>query len=212
MASLTPAVPAASHRLRENVAGYPADVELTGVVLAGGGSRCMGQDKATLLVEGERLVDRAVDRLSTICGRVIVASGARQIAALEVEQVTDTDPGQGPLAGLVAGLEAARTPLVAVLAVDMPNADPAILTALAATWEGEGALIPVVEGRPQPLHAVWATSSAAALRERLTDGALEVLAAAAVGARLLEGSWPAELSCNINRPEDLPRAEDAPPP
>lgn len=210
---MTSRTPATRSRLREIGAGYAGAVELTGLVLAGGGSRRMGRDKATLLVDGERLVDRAVDRLSTVCARVVVAPGARHLAGLAVEQVPDTDPGRGPLGGLVAGLEVARTPLVAVLAVDMPNADPAVLSALARCWRGEGALIPIVEGRPQPLHAVWSASSAAALRERLTHGALGVLdAAGAVGACFVEGCWPAELGCNINRPEDLPRAEDGLPP
>lgn len=180
---------------------------LTGLVLAGGASRRMGTDKALLVVDGERLADRAVRVLSTVCERVVVASGERRLAGLAVEQLADALPGAGPLGGLVAGLEAARTPLVAVLAVDLPDAAPEVFTDLAQRWRGEPALVPVVGGRPQALHAVWAASAAVALRTRLAGGALGVIAACeAVGGQLLDGSWPPGLARNLNRPEDLPAA------
>src|SRR2546430_13569094 len=106
---------------------------MSGVVLAGGSSRRMGRDKALMTLGGEPLVVRAVRLLSGVCSDVAVASGdGRRLdgAGLGVRQVADVVPDAGPVAGIAAGLEAARHALVAVVAVDMPDANPALLALL----------------------------------------------------------------------------------
>jgi molybdopterin-guanine dinucleotide biosynthesis protein A len=175
---------------------------LTGLVLAGGRSTRMGADKATLVVDGQRLVDRAVATLAEVCGEVLVAAGTRPLEGLDVEQVPDD--GTGPLGGIVAGLQRCTTPLLAVLAVDMPAASAEVFAALATQWTGEAGVAPRVSGVIQPLHAVYATAAADEFALLLADGersprrALEQLAA-----RFVDYS-SAAFAVNLNRPEDLP--------
>ncbi|MEX2100880.1 MAG: molybdenum cofactor guanylyltransferase [Acidimicrobiia bacterium] len=151
----------------------PADPlpPLTGVVLAGGAGRRMGADKATLVVGGQRLVDRAVATLRPICATVLVASGdGRRLCVPGTWEIADAVPGSGPLGGLLAGLDRAPTRLVAVLAVDLPDADPRLLARLAGLHRGEAAVIPRTGARLQPLHAVWDRSAATELRRALGEG------------------------------------------
>jgi molybdenum cofactor guanylyltransferase len=178
-------------------------VRVSGVLLAGGGSRRMGFDKAAAFGP------RAAAVLAEVCDDVVVASGdGQRLAWLGLPQVADAVADAGPLGGLVAGLEAARHDPVAVLAVDMPDASPAVLCRLAEAWTGEPAVIPVVDGRVQPLHAVWSKTAATELRARLAEGQRSVTdAARAVGARLVgEDVWgPADagFARNVNAPDDL---------
>lgn len=192
--------------------GAPSgDPRLTGLLLAGGASSRMGTDKAVLLVDGVSLAARAASVLAACCERVIVASGdGARLGHLGLPQVADAVPQGGPLAGMVAGLEEADTPLVAVLAVDLPDASSDVLRALAACWDGEVAVIPRVDGRLHPLHAVWSASSAPALAARLARGqgsvtaAAEELGATVVGAEVWGQVDPAgRFARNVNRPEDL---------
>src|SRR5919201_1260463 len=93
--------------------------EMTGLILAGGRGTRMGGGKAGLEVESEPLARRVAARLADACDVVLVASGdGRRLGWLGLPQVEDPIPDAGPLAGLVAGLEAATTPLVAAVAVD----------------------------------------------------------------------------------------------
>jgi molybdopterin-guanine dinucleotide biosynthesis protein A len=179
--------------------------ELSGVVLAGGRSTRMGREKATLRIDGERLVDRAVRILRTCCHEVLVASGdGARLGGLEVPQVADAVPDAGPLGGLVAGLEAAAHDLVAVVAVDMPNADPVVLRGLARRWSGQAAVIPRSGGRLQPLHAVWSRSAAHDLRVLLSRGERSVTAVAELlGALVVDADGWGPFARNVNRPEDL---------
>lgn len=188
---------------------------MTGLVLAGGRSSRMGMDKALLRVHGHRLVDIAIDRLREVCERVLVVRGSRRIEGLQVEQLSDA--GGGPLVGIVAGLRAATTDLVAVIGVDMPRADPAVLRTLSQLWEGGPAAAPVVGGAVQPLHAVYATAwtsrfaALVAAGERSPRRALAVLEAQLVD----DSAWgpvaaTADFTRSVNSPEDLAWAS-APP-
>jgi molybdopterin-guanine dinucleotide biosynthesis protein A len=163
-----------------------------------------------------------VRTLARVCTDVVVASGdGHRLDHLGVTQVADALPGAGPLAGIAAGLESARHDLVAVIAVDMPAASPAVLVLLAGLWRGEAAVVPVVAGRWEPLHAVWARSAAPGIVACLESGERRVMSAlATLGARLVrETEWEAAeasaadpdgpnprkggFAANLNAPMDL---------
>lgn len=181
---------------------------MTGVVLAGGRSTRMGRDKALLEVDGIALVDRAAATLRQVCGEVLIASGDGARLGRPGE-IADALPDAGPLGGLLAALEAAAHPLVAVLAVDMPHASAAVLEALAATLDGADAAVPVVDGRAHPLHAVYATRALAALRAYLERGGrsvmgfLDLIDARACGSAVwAEADREGRFATNLNQPGD----------
>jgi molybdopterin-guanine dinucleotide biosynthesis protein A len=184
---------------------------MSGLVLAGGASRRMGTDKAQIVLGAEPLVMRTVRTLAEVCSDVVVASGdGHRLDHLRLPQVADAIPGAGPLGGIAAGLEAARHDLVAVVATDMPAASPAVLTLLAGLWQGEAAVVPVVQGRWEPLHAVWARSAAPRIVACLQAGDRKVMRVlATLGVRLVEEEeWTVAeptgaFAANLNVPVDL---------
>lgn len=183
--------------------------DLTGLVLAGGASQRMGADKALLDVGGRPLVAYVAQRLSAVCATVLVAPGDRTLPGLPWERIDDRVAGEGPLAGILGGLAAAGTPLVAVAGVDMPELSPSVYLELAARWDGGPAVVPVRDGRLEPLHAVYATSALAAFAklfdagERSPTRALELLGATTHHVDAA-GRWAASL----NTPQDLARFRD----
>jgi len=171
----------------------------------------MGRDKASLEFEGEPLARRVAAVLSDVADRVLVASGdGSRLEWLGLEQVPDAVPDAGPLSGIVAGLERAETPLVAVAAVDMPFASPELFRFLARLWSGEDVVLPVTERGAEPLHAVYAAAAAGALRDVLESGersvwrAVTSLRSRNVGEEEWRNADPlAAFARNVNRPEDL---------
>lgn len=172
----------------------------------------MGRDKATLVFEGERLVDRAVRILRTVCDEVLVASGDGRRLDVPVRQVADALPDAGPLAGLVAGLTVAAHPVVVVVAVDAPYLDPDVLLRCVERLGDAPACLPEVDGVPQPLHAAWASATVADARTALERGERSPRRlAASLGAVVLgEGEWRDvaragdRFAESWNRPEDVP--------
>ncbi len=137
----------------------PISRHLAGVVLCGGRSRRMGVDKATIEIDGSTLLDRAISRLREACDPVLVAPGDVQLGAGEHEIVEDAVPGAGPLAALVTALRRSPHPLIAVVAVDMPWLDPALLHLLAGRIGDRDVAVCETDRGVEPLHAVYATSA-----------------------------------------------------
>ncbi|MEO0493892.1 MAG: molybdenum cofactor guanylyltransferase [Actinomycetota bacterium] len=177
-----------------------------GAVLAGGASTRMGRPKAFIEIDGHTLLDRAVDALRTAGTEPIVVVGGDQ-AAVEAAGhrfVADEHPSEGPLGGIVTALGAHASDLVVVLACDLLDASSLAVTSLIGALGTGDVAVPVVEGRPQWLHAVWRRSAEGRLRaafeagERAPRRALDGLSVVEV----LDGSpcWYAD----ADTPADLP--------
>lgn len=182
---------------------------MTGIVLAGGRSRRMGRDKALLEWDGEPLVERVARLLAECCVEVLVASGDGDRLG-RPDEIGDALPDSGPLGGVVAGLERAAHSLVAVVAVDMPHASPEVLRVLARALRDAPAVVPVVDGRTQPLHAIYRKEAAPRLRKLLESGersvvrAVELLGGREAGPEVWGATDPeGRFARNVNRPEDL---------
>lgn len=131
--------------------------DCTALILAGGESRRMGQDKAKLLLGERTLLQSVVATLQPLFAEVIV-SVRQPRHEIDLPQVCDDQLHNGPLAGLVAGLERASTPWIFALACDMPFITPAVIEYLAQQRADCQAVVPMVNGYPQPLAAFYAAS------------------------------------------------------
>jgi molybdopterin-guanine dinucleotide biosynthesis protein A len=140
-------------------------------VLAGGASRRMGRDKATLAVGGVELASLALAAAARVANPVVLVAPeghpARRVAAPAI-----ADPGLGPLAALAAALDALEAEHVLVLAGDHPGLRVELLARLVAL-AGEAEAVACRRGpRLEPLVAVYGRAPAlAAARARLAGPA-----------------------------------------
>jgi len=181
---------------------------VTGVILAGGRSTRMGRDKSRLRLDGETLVERAVGRLAPLFDEVlVVADSADRFDDLgHARIVGDLVPGVGPVGGIYTALKQACGSAVFVVACDMPRLDPGVISRQLGMWsEGDSdALVPVVGGRPEPLHAVYSKRCTPAIEEQIRRGEYRVRALfETVRVRFWEvGPGEARAFANVNTPDD----------
>jgi molybdopterin-guanine dinucleotide biosynthesis protein A len=166
--------------------------QLTGAVLAGGHSRRMGRDKATLPHDGQPMWERQVGVLrSAGCDVIaVVRQPGQSPLGLTDDLLLWHDPvtGAGPLAGLQAALHSSRTLLLAVLAIDMPRID-----AWWYQWLGSycgsniGAMACRPDGTHEPLAAIYPRTAVIETAPRLTgaDRSLQSLALALMDRHLM---------------------------
>lgn len=132
---------------------------ITGVVLAGGQGRRMGNvDKGFVDLEGRPLVAHVIERLAPQVATLVINANrnADRYAAFGYPVVGDAIGGfAGPLAGLHAGLAATRTPLVATSPCDSPFLPGDLVARLAAAFDGDTIDIAVARTFDQP-HPVFA--------------------------------------------------------
>lgn len=198
---------------------------VSGVVIAGGGSRRLGEDKRRLRLwgaGGPTLLGRTLTVLGPLCDElVVVLNDPEGWAELPARLVGDALPGCGALGGIVSGLAAAAGETAIVVAADLPLLSADLLAAMLGALGDADALLPrspapgsARNGRDlEPLHAIYRRSCRDQLGRALLAGERRVCAAlAGLRLRVLE---PDELRrhdpqgrslLNINTPADLARA------
>jgi molybdopterin-guanine dinucleotide biosynthesis protein A len=114
-----------------------SEPRLTGIVLAGGRSTRFAGDKLAVEVDGRPLLHHAMAAVATVVDEVVVVIGPDGASprlpadlGVPIRVARDAAPGLGPLAGLAAGLAAARAPLALVVGGDQPHLAPALLAEL----------------------------------------------------------------------------------
>ncbi|PEA55732.1 molybdenum cofactor guanylyltransferase [Bacillus pseudomycoides] len=137
-------------------------MKIAGIVLAGGRSSRFGEPKALAMWQGKTFIEHSVEALKEVVTDIVVISHqdiTNELSyILNVPVVEDSElyKGNGPLAGLVTGMEFAKADWYVVAPCDTPNISKEwALELIERADETYGAIVPIVEGRKQPLLALY---------------------------------------------------------
>ena len=175
------------------------------IILAGGKSRRMRADKANLPIPGGTLIGRALLQVEGMFDEVLISvSRGQAVDAPACRIVEDAAPGQGPLAGILAGLKAAKNDVCAVLACDIPDIDVDFLKGLIAKAHDFDIAVPVSSGGFfEPLFAVYRRSVIPAIEALVQEGDFSILTlfdrCRTRKVKLNDSGWLR----NLNTPEDF---------
>ena len=154
-------------------------VKFTAIVLAGGMSRRLGRDKAQEVIAGERMIDRIVRMLRSCADEIVVVVSDKQRERdlrlpCNVSIATDIYPNTGSLGGIYSGLNAATNVWCFVAACDMPFLNHALINYLISFAKGFDAVIPILDDRPEPLHALYNKSCVPAIEKQILANDLKI--------------------------------------
>jgi molybdopterin-guanine dinucleotide biosynthesis protein A len=184
---------------------------LTAVLLAGGESRRMGTEKATIVFNGEPLWQRQIKLLRHLGAEKILVSARaeRSWRPADTELVLDQPPSRGPISGLTAALARTRTSHLVALGVDMPFVTAAQLQHLCLRANAGCGVVPTIGGRAEPLAAVYPVEAYADFAAALagTDWSLQPLVRRLADEGKVQlvkvSEVEAELYRSLNEPRDL---------
>ena len=159
---------------------------ISAVVVAGGKSVRLGQDKRRLRLwgrEGPTLLERTVRLMAAHCDEVVVVLNDPETwSGLQARLVPDLLPGSGSLGGIYSGLEAATHPYVFAVAGDMPFLNPALITWMVEQPRDYDVLVPRVEGAKarnrlgvESLHGIYSRACREPIRRQLDAGNPQVI-------------------------------------
>lgn len=180
-----------------------------GLVLAGGESRRMGQDKALLIRDGRSQLQYLTEMLQGYVERVFVSAREDQQGEEErgrYAQIIDRYENIGPVAGILSALEEYPEVDWLIVACDLPNIDTNTVRYLLEQRSPEHpftAYISSHDGLPEPLCAIYRCGCADIVRQFVDDGIncpRKILIRSET--HLLEQPDPRSLD-NVNTPEDL---------
>jgi molybdenum cofactor guanylyltransferase len=186
--------------------------DVSAFILAGGKSTRMGTDKAFVELDGRTLLARTLVLARSVTADVRIV-GSREKFAAYAPVVEDAFHDCGPLAGIEAALRASSSQLNLILAVDMPFVSREFLQYLIgeARYASEAdVVVPLADGRRQPLCAVYRVAFSAVAENSLRVGQYRIdRLFDQVRSRVIEpdelagaGFSPAIFS-NLNTPEEL---------
>lgn len=95
--------------------------EITGIILAGGESRRMGRLKPLIGFRGKPLINWIFDAMTPLCSTIMIIANSGDFTSLDARVHPDNFPGNGPAAGIEAGLSHCTTRLALVSSCDTPN-------------------------------------------------------------------------------------------
>ncbi|PVY76913.1 molybdenum cofactor guanylyltransferase [Tamilnaduibacter salinus] len=189
------------------------DVELTGLLLAGGEARRLGgRDKGLVRWQGEPMAAAVVRAMRPLVASVVVSANRSRADYEALADAVVADPADwswcGPLAGLLAGLRGARSrgaSAVLVSPCDTPSVTVDLFERLLSAWRcaPERAVFARAD-RDHPLHGVYPVSVIPVLEEALLDGERRVMAfTRSIDAAPVDVLDAVDQLRNRNRPEDF---------
>lgn len=184
--------------------------DVTGVILAGGRSRRMGRDKATLEIGGKPLIEGIAELFGRLFPRTLIAGDRPDLVHLNLPAYADTYPGSA-LGGLHTGLVHAETPYIFVAACDMPFVDEGLIRALLERRVGYDVILPGTPEGLEPLIACYGQNCLPVISRQLQAGNFRILdiypelLMRVVDPEELPDNWRTALT-NINTPADLANA------
>ena len=135
---------------------------LTAVLLAGGESRRMGRDKATIVFRGQPLWQQQIEVLRSLQPEKIFVSAREEPTWMPpgVGLLLDEPPSRGPLSGLAKALERMRTTHLVALAVDMPFMTAEQMQRVLDLITLGCGVLPLIGDRAEPLAAIYPREAA----------------------------------------------------
>lgn len=141
------------------------------IVLAGGKSTRMTEDKSMLPIHGRPMIQYICEQLEgSFRETIISANDSGKYSFLGLRTVPDRKPGLGPLMGIASCLAATAFDLSFVVGCDIPEVDLSLVRRMIRAADGYDAVVPRAgNGLVEPLFAVY--------RKDLSHTAYDLLAA-----------------------------------
>ena len=191
---------------------------ISAVGLAGGLSRRLGRDKAFEPIGNLPLIQRVLSQVSQISRHTIVVANDKkretQLSGLDGISISiDKYPDTGSLGGIFTGIHASTTDWTFVVACDMPFLNIKLIRYIMSLKEGYDAVVPVIDGSPEPIHSIYSKDCLEHIEEKITNNELKItgffdkISVRYVNESAINEFDPDHLSfLNVNNEEDLEKA------
>ena len=184
------------------------------VILLGGKSSRMGQDKSELIINGQPVLERILEETKPYFEEIILSTNKPEIhSKYGFECVRDESPNQGPAGGILSVMNACPREFYQLVPCDTPFLSGAVAAHILEMSSGYDAGLVITPDGPQPLFSAYSFSVRDALRENLQCGVFRIVACIKnLNVRRisyvqlgLEKNWEKHFF-NINRLGDLEQA------
>ena len=149
--------------------------DVTCIILAGGASRRMGQDKAFIQIEGIPLLDYVYSKCQELFKEIIIVTNQpQQFIDYKTPVIEDEIRGAGSLGGLYTGLKSASNEYTFCVACDMPFLKPELIAYLIEKRLHNDVVIPKTKEGLEPLHAIYSKRCIEPIKQCIEKGVFKI--------------------------------------
>lgn len=150
--------------------------DVSGIILAGGRSVRMGQNKAFLEIDGKRIIDRTASLFNSLFKELILVTNTpEEYAYLGIKTVSDIFPGKGSLGGIYTGLFHSPNEYSFIASCDMPFLRMDLIEFLLSHKEDNDVVVPRPRDGDEPLHAVYSKRCLKPIEAMIRKGDLRII-------------------------------------
>ena len=184
---------------------------ISGIILSGGKSIRMGENKAFIEIEGVPIIKRIQTLFERLFQEIIIVTNQKELfSALDVKIYGDLIPNWGALAGLYTGLFFSSFPYSFCVACDMPYLNKSLIEYLINKIDDSDVIVPKTQDGLQPLHAIYSKNCLEPIRITIEQGKYKIIdfypmvKIKTIGEHEFRSFDPMmESFVNVNTPEEL---------
>ncbi|GBE27983.1 putative molybdenum cofactor guanylyltransferase [bacterium BMS3Bbin03] len=148
---------------------------MTAVILAGGKNSRIGRNKAFLQIGDNTFIERIVAKLKSLFENIIIVTNTPTDYEFPgIKLIKDIIPDKGPLGGIYSGLNFSSDFYNFFVACDMPFLNLDFIDYMCNRVEGYDLVIPYVNGRYEPLHAIYSKNCSVPIKMQLKENNLKI--------------------------------------
>ncbi|MCF8367525.1 MAG: molybdenum cofactor guanylyltransferase [Bacteroidales bacterium] len=187
---------------------------ISGIILSGGKSKRMGEEKGLCQINGRAMVEYALDTLEEICDPIVIGANNNNYDHYGFRVVNDIVHDVGPIGGLYSCLKASTTNHNFVLSCDMPMVSKELVKYILSEARDYDVVIPIFKDYKEPLCTYYHKNVVSGLYEAMQKGVYKIQEAIlSLNVKYLEihprlSFYSDYLFNNINHRDDLIKAED----
>lgn len=138
------------------------------LILAGGENSRFLSHKALAEVQGKRIIETTIELFKKYFNTIYISTNTPEVFFyLGLPMIGDLMQQKGPMTGIYSSLVSTGATELFVAACDMPFIRAGVLELIIRKFTGQQAVIPVFEGRPQPLFGIYSASAQEAMKEHI---------------------------------------------
>lgn len=181
-------------------------MEFTAIILAGGKSSRMGEDKGLLELDGKHMIQHVIEAVKPLVSDIIIVSNQEEYEQFGYTVFEDEYKEKGPMGGIYTGLKNSSTKFNFILSCDIPLISTNFLDWMKSQNQETKITIPKVEEREHHMIGIYPRTIIGRYRQAIIQNELKLkIVNDEIGCNLIEVDstiYPTELFTNINTKED----------
>jgi molybdopterin-guanine dinucleotide biosynthesis protein A len=184
-------------------------MNITGIILAGGKSTRMGQEKGLIEIAGKPMIQHVINHIAPLCDQILISANREEYKDFGYNVVKDVIKDIGPAGGIASCLPYSKHKKNIIISYDLPSASTLFIQRLLHLSEDYEITIPECDKHLQPLCGIYQKDIYPEFIKLVRNGhlALKYLVKRfnlkIVDETMLQGIDIREALRNINTEEDL---------